>query len=310
MFNEIKNKKNFSIDRLASLCHVADKGTIKAATGDNPSQASLYSRQIKELEEFLEIKLLDRDSTPKKLTAEANELVEISRNYLSAIENYVLKLKDLPVKISIAAGESVIQWLLMPHLLPVLKKEISETTIVMHNKRSKDIFSGLKSGEFDIGILKESTLKNDRSKTNSIKKYKPKNMSFEYKLFVPKKIASGLRNPLSVEDLSGLPFSILEGGTGDLRAQVEYAVKKKSRKLNTVIECTSLTQLLTLIRYGEVCGFLPAYVSETISKEKIKVFDVQGIKYKQDLCFAWNSKREVMVKDLEQTINVISRQFS
>ena len=50
MFKNLVGKKNFSIDRLATLCHVAEAGSIGSATGDNPNQQSQYSRQLAELE--------------------------------------------------------------------------------------------------------------------------------------------------------------------------------------------------------------------------------------------------------------------
>ena len=88
MFGQLINQRGLSIDRLVTLCDIADKGNIRAATGDNAARQGQYSRQIKELEEFLEIELLDRESRPSGVTKEGKELSELSRNYLSAIQPF------------------------------------------------------------------------------------------------------------------------------------------------------------------------------------------------------------------------------
>ena len=267
MFEQLANQKGLSIDRLLTLCDIADKGSIKEATGDNAPRQAQYSRQIKELEEFLDIELLDRESRPSGVTNAGRELSELSRNYLSAIENFILKSKNRPSKLTIAAGESIIQWLMMPILLPVLKKKMPDTTIRFQNRQSKDILAGIKNGEFDIGILKESTLKEDRSVRNKPAKHKPKNMSYDYKLFIPTSMTKGLRNPITLEKLCELPSAMLEGN-GELRKLVNELAIKNDLELSPVIECSSLTQILTLILQGHACGFLPAYVANTVSKER------------------------------------------
>lgn len=310
MFKDLINQKGLSIDRLVTLCDISDKGNIKAATGTNAARQGQYSRQIKELEAFLDVELLDRNSRPSGVTEEGRELSDMSRNYLSAIENFINKCKNKQCKLTVAAGESIIQWVLMPIILPVLKKEIPKTKIIFKNRQSKDIVAGIKSGEFDIGIVRESAIKEDRSKQNKPATMSKNGMSSEYKLFIPTEFARErrLRNPISVQKFSELPFAILEG-PGELRQNIEQLAKQKKVRIEPVVECSSSTQIMTLIENEQACGFLPNFAKNKIKPDTAKAFDLIGLNYKRKLCFAWNPRRKNMIEDIDSAITAISRRF-
>jgi hypothetical protein len=53
MSDWFRQKKGFSIERLAAMVSVAEHGGIMSAAGGDPNRQSLLSRQIKELESNL-----------------------------------------------------------------------------------------------------------------------------------------------------------------------------------------------------------------------------------------------------------------
>ena len=94
MFEELINKKGFSLDRLATLCDVADKGSIQEATRNNATRQGQYSRQIKELEKFLGFEVLDRSSRPSTITEAGKEISNLSHAFLSSMNTYILEKKN------------------------------------------------------------------------------------------------------------------------------------------------------------------------------------------------------------------------
>lgn len=88
MFARLFAESGLSLDRLRALLEVSAAGSIvKAADGD-PVKQSQYSRQIKELEDFFRIKLVERHGKGIRLTPSGRELARISRFFLLGLSNF------------------------------------------------------------------------------------------------------------------------------------------------------------------------------------------------------------------------------
>src|SRR5689334_20720757 len=83
MFERLFAENGLSLDRLRALLEVGAAGSIVKATGGDPVRQSQYSRQIKELEDFFRVKLVEREGNGTRLTANGRELVRISRFFCS-----------------------------------------------------------------------------------------------------------------------------------------------------------------------------------------------------------------------------------
>src|SRR5213594_1602000 len=114
MFPRLLQEGGLSLDRLQSFCLVAQAGGVtKAAKGD-PAKQSLFSRQIKELEEFFGTELIRRKGRGIVLTEAGTRLETIARESFTALTDFKRDCNGRPVEIAIGTGETVIQWLLMP----------------------------------------------------------------------------------------------------------------------------------------------------------------------------------------------------
>lgn len=82
MSSELFGKAGLSLERLQTLCEVAEKGSIGQATKGDTNRQTQFSRQISELEKFFAVDLLDRTSRPHRLSEEGQELARLSRDYL------------------------------------------------------------------------------------------------------------------------------------------------------------------------------------------------------------------------------------
>src|SRR5437660_3252770 len=79
MFTHLLQEGGLSFDRLQSFCLVAQAGGVtKAAKGD-PAKQSLFSRQIKELEEFFGTELIRRKGRGVTLSEAGERLNIIAR---------------------------------------------------------------------------------------------------------------------------------------------------------------------------------------------------------------------------------------
>ncbi len=283
MFESLIGKKNFSIDRLATLCHIAKAGSIGAATGNNPNKQSLYSRQIKELESFLGIDLLDRDSRPSPVSEQGLQLVRIVQNYLTALDDYVAHCQDQPTRIVIGAGESLIQWALIPEVLPRLRKHLPDANVVFLNCRTQAIIDALQSGEIDVGFVRKNAVPRSLKTVGSI--------PMEYRLFVPKKLRIKFKSPVTFKKMGDLPLALLEG-SGEFRSKVDELADRSGVKPNVVAECSSSTQLALLVAQKECGAILPSFAGTQLDETSTDSYTLEGFKeLERTMCFAWSPKR-------------------
>src|SRR2546428_10036760 len=87
MVSQLLQETGLSLDRLQSFCLVAEAGGVtKAAKGD-PARQSLFSRQVKELEEFFGTELVRRKGRGIALTAARQRLHLLAREQLLALSD-------------------------------------------------------------------------------------------------------------------------------------------------------------------------------------------------------------------------------
>jgi len=88
MFEKLFSQSGLSLDRLKALVEVGASGSIVQAAGGDAARQSQYSRQIKELEDFFQIGLVERHGKGIQLTASGRELARISRFFLLGLSNF------------------------------------------------------------------------------------------------------------------------------------------------------------------------------------------------------------------------------
>lgn len=298
MFKNLVSKKNFSIDRLATLCHIAEAGSIGTATGDDANRQSQYSRQIAELESFLGIDLLDRHAKPFRVSEQGQELAHISRNFLGVLDDFIGTCKNQPSKLVIGSGESQIQWLLIPGILPRLRKAMPRTLISFRNLRTRSTIDSLIDGEIDLGFVRKNAVPKNLKSIGS--------WSLGYRLFVPKKFRAGLKAPVSLSQLTDLPMAVL-GSAGQFRTMLEEQMREMSIELKFAFECSSSTQVAQLVSRKECCAILPSIARAQLDKSSIEDFPVKEFKSQERrLCFAWNPRRAEIRPIIEKAVKLCS----
>ncbi len=156
MFRELFQQSGLSLERLQTFCLVAEAGGVtKAANGDVNAQ-SLYSRQIKELEEFFGTALVQRSGRGIVLTRAGRELAALAREHLSALSDFRLECVHQPQKITVAAGDSIMRWLVLPRCNR-LRAEFPEAGFAFLNLQTEEILRRLHDGSVDFGIVRDGS---------------------------------------------------------------------------------------------------------------------------------------------------------
>jgi DNA-binding transcriptional LysR family regulator len=88
MFGKLFAESGLSLDRLRVLIEVGAGGSIVRAAAGDPAKQSQYSRQLKELEDFFQTPLVERQGKNLRLTANGKELARISRFFLLGLSNF------------------------------------------------------------------------------------------------------------------------------------------------------------------------------------------------------------------------------
>src|SRR5437879_2414263 len=116
MFAKLFAESGLSLDRLKSLLEVGASGSVvKAASGD-PVRQSQYSRQIKELEDFFRVKLIERVDKGTRFTPNGKELARISRFFLLGLSNFQRGCLSEEQTFRIGASATFIRQFLLPLL--------------------------------------------------------------------------------------------------------------------------------------------------------------------------------------------------
>lgn len=300
MFEELFNQSGLSLDRLHSLCEVAEKGSIGEATKGDSNRQTLVSRQITELERFFGTELLNRETRPHRLNDEGWKLVKLSKTFFRGLSDFQAGCSNRPVIFRIGSGDSSIQWLLMPNL-EFWKTNLPGASIQLKNLRTLKVVEELISGDIDLALLRKSAV---TKPLKSISRFR-----FEYRLFVPKKMKRKLDQKIKVGDFSDLPLAVVNS-EGEFWNQLVSLAEAAGIELNVQLELSSLTQVAGAIQNGSYCGFLPAFATSMVSEKVATSHEVAGFEsLSRELVFAWNPKKAAVRPIIEDAIKVIEKEW-
>ncbi len=116
MFERLFAQSGLSLDRLRALVEVGAAGSIVAAAHNDPIRQSQLSRQIKELEDFFQIRLTERHGRHLRLTASGRELARISRFFLLGLSNFHRGRLQEEQSWRVGASPTILDCLLLPIL--------------------------------------------------------------------------------------------------------------------------------------------------------------------------------------------------
>jgi len=282
MIAELLSESGLSLERLQNFCRVAEAGGVTRAAKGDATRQSLYSRQIKELEEFFGAELMRRKGRGIVLTTAGERLHAIAREHFAAMMDFKLECQGQPLEIVIGAGDSLIQWLILPQMAAIEKK-LPEARFKLLNLTNAEIIRRLSEGMIDFGIVRQSEL------SKSLGSFPLGKMGFS--LFVPREMQSAIRASEPGKILEKVPLAILEGD-GDFRRELTAIARRNKLRLKIKIECSSFTLVARSVATGRAAGILPSMAANempglAVSEVPTKLF--QGLE--REICLAWNPRQ-------------------
>lgn len=281
MFWEHLENSSLSIERLKSFCRVAEVESFSVAAKGDSNRQSLYSRQVKELESSFGTELFARRGRTVKLTESGRELYSLLNEYFSALEDYFERCGGGIGEYTIGAGDSIIQWSLLPKLKE-LQSAFGRASITFKNLRSEQIVTGVEQGEIDFGVVREEAI------TARLSCEKAGSLGFA--LFSPSESVEHERTAKIPELLSQLTFVGMEG-TGSYQRQLEHIAASCKILMRFSLRCSSFPMMVKAVRTLGNAAVLPKIAEEELPASDYEQIDLKELDVlRRKLVVCWNTR--------------------
>lgn len=282
MFENLFAQSGLSLERLKTFREIVAAGGITAAAGDDSNRQSQFSRQLKELERYFGVELLKRGRGPAELTDAGQRLYEIVGHTLRALEEFRGTCAGQPIELVVGAGESLIQWLLLPRL-PGLAEAHPRLAVTFQNLKTDEILSEVLNGGIDFGVV-------SRCEPHRALASAPLG-TLQFRLFAPAALlpkTSGLK--LKSDILGQLPLAMLDGGTS-IRQAVEQEARRIGIKLNVRLRFSSYPQLAQAVENLNVAAIMPGLAAGSLKAPSVRVVSLPFLSaLSRDVLLIWNRK--------------------
>lgn len=192
---------------LKYLVAIADTGHFgKAAERCHVSQPTL-SAQLKKLEQYLGVQLVERQPHHAQLTAVGREIVDRSRRLLSQSDEIVALARanadPLAGRLRIALIPTIGPYLL-PRVTQKVRKALPKLRLMLYEQQTEILLTALRNGDIDLGIL-ALPIPDENLRTRVL-------YEENFVLAVPEDHPLAKRSRVKVEDLDQQTVLLLEDG--------------------------------------------------------------------------------------------------
>ncbi len=193
---------------LKYLVAIADTGHFgKAAERTFVSQPTL-SAQIKKLEEYLGVKLVERQPKKIRLTELGERVVTLARRMLDQGEEIIALARNnsnpLAGRLKIALIPTIGPYLL-PRIMQKIRKALPDLGLMLYEHQTESLLRRLRDGEIDLGIMALPTMQ------DGIESRVLYEENFTVALPTGHLLAQ-VKTPIKVRELEGHTLLLLEDG--------------------------------------------------------------------------------------------------
>jgi len=278
MFNELLSEGGLSLDRLKNFCAMAEAGGIARVAGGDPAKQSLYSRQLRELEQFFGAELTRRKGKGIEFTEQGLELARQVRAHLQSLTDFKRACAGRPVEFRIASGNSIVEWLVVPNISKITAGA-PFARFSFQNMRTTEVVKGLREHSIDFGILRKSAVVAPL-KFHSIGQ-------IGYALFAPASWTKGKEDATTL--LRQGPMAISAGGEFSKRFQ--ECCEKVKLTPNLRFSCATFTQVAELVRSGHAVAILPEMAETNLRASGARRFDFAPMgAYRREIGIVWHPR--------------------
>lgn len=240
-----------NLDHLTTFRLVISRGTFSGAAEALGLSQPAVSLQIRQLEQALQVRLIERTSrgikpTPAGITL-CEHCIKIDAAVGAAVESVSLHSDDITGTVTVGTGATA-----CIHLLPPLLQELRQThpllKVDVRTGNTSDIVRGVEENRIDIGLVTLPAA----GKCLSITPLGTE----EFVIILEKDPAEQNIKPLSADDLLSLPLIIFEPGSGT-RSLIDEWFRDAGQVARPVMELGSIEAIKRMVRAGLGYSIVP-----------------------------------------------------
>jgi LysR family hydrogen peroxide-inducible transcriptional activator len=238
---------------LKYLVALADTGHFgRAAERTFVSQPTL-SAQLKKLEDYLGVKLVERQPKNVQLTDVGKQIVIRARRMLNEGDEIVALARDntnpLSGKLRLALIPTIGPYLL-PRVMPKIRKAMPDLKLMLYEHQTESLLKRLRDGELDVGVI---ALPADDDGLETRELYKE-----AFMVALPSNHPLGQKSSIKVQDLRDQTLLLLEDGHC-LRDQALEVCSRVDIREPEDFRATSLETLRQMVVAGLGITLMPEF---------------------------------------------------
>ena len=241
-------RKGLSLDRLRSFLDVADAGGHARAAKGDPVRQSQLCRQVGELEGYFGQALTERRGQALVITEVGQRLATLARDVFKGLDDLAGPQRvDQAVRLDLGAGDSVVQWWVLPRIASVLAR-LPNVTVSFTSISSVDIVRRLDEGSLDLGIVRAKAVPKGREVQSR------ELLTVEYAVFARKTLMArhGAR---TLEDaLARVPLAVQHSEPALNECLVPFS---RDGGIPIALGCETFPQACRAVRSGAYAALLP-----------------------------------------------------
>ena len=231
------------------------------------------------------------------LTEAGRSLHALAREHLLALADFKQSCAKQAIPLTVAAGDSLIQWVLVPRLQRLLAR-LPGVNLRLLNLSTSEIASGLADGTLDLALMR------DGAAPAKIQTAPLGTMAFS--LFVPAKLMPGGGMKLTVKEVSRLPLATLEGD-GQFRQELQRAAHRAKIALNLSLEVSSFPLAAQAVRRGCFAALLPELAKAEFAGSGVCEVKAEWLRpLSRGVLLAWNPRLARVRSAVAKAIPVFS----
>jgi DNA-binding transcriptional LysR family regulator len=293
---ELLKRKGISLDRLVVLVAVHEAGSLIKAAGGVKVRADQYSRQIRELEEFLKFDLTRREGRELALNEQGIAFAQMTREYFRGLEDFVQRGRKQERTYRLGAGESLLQWIVIPGL-QALSSRRNPVAFRLSNLQNSQIALGLGDLTLDFGLLRKESVRDplDSWPLGSV----------QYVLCVPRPLMKGIDKDDWRGALEKLPLAMhLETAyvQGEFEAQIEAAGVHPQVRLR----CDTFPSAMAALRTGAYATLMIRFPGIDMVPANVETIPLPCLDHThREIHLAWNPRLLSVRPDAVQVRNAL-----
>ncbi|AEE92669.1 selenium metabolism-associated LysR family transcriptional regulator [Tepidanaerobacter acetatoxydans] len=278
-----------NIDFLKAFAAVAKTGSLTQAAEELFITQPALSQQIKQLENYFSIQLLERSNRGTSLTEAGKLLYDYSTKIADLFDELESKMDSLRASVegSLTIGAtSVVGGYAVPCSIFIFKEKYPETNLKLKVGNQAQVINDLKDEIIDVAVIEGDQV----SGPFAIEEIATDDMT----VIVPNKKPWNGKKYLLPEDFVKQPLIMREHGSGT-RQVVENCLRSAGidiSSLNIVMELSSVDSIKAAVEAGHGISIMSRLaLKKELHNKTLKAVDIKGIPLKQKIYLAYKTEK-------------------